>query len=364
MFCPRCLRPSAEPARTHCPHDGAELSTASRIECVRRVPSALDGEVIEGRYVIRGFLGRGGMSSVYLAEDEQSGEPVAVKILDQQSAKKALLRERFQREAKIAAAIDHPSVVQIQGSGARPDGSLYLVLEFLFGESLGDLLRRDGIVEPAFARPVIHAAASGLRAAHAAGIIHRDIKPDNLFLVGERGDSYALKILDFGMAKLDEQSLTAVGVAVGTLAFMAPEQALTDPVDARTDVYGLGVVLFRMLTGRLPFEPSERALIVAQHLFASPPRPGDLRPGLDPRLEALVLRALRKHPDNRFPSMDALLADLERISGEPGGPVSEAPLLRDPDVYEPVSPFARSASYSFQVRLGQKPAPPRLRKER
>ncbi len=364
MFCPRCLRPFAESAQRHCPHDGAELSSASRIECVRRVPSALDGEVIEGRYVIRGFLGRGGMSSVYLAEDVRTGEPAAVKILDEQSAKKAMLRERFQREAKIAAAIAHPSVVRIEGAGERADGSLYLVLEFLFGESLGELLRRDGIVEPAFALPVIRAAASGLAAAHAAGIIHRDIKPDNLFLVGERGDSYALKILDFGMAKLDAVNLTAAGVAVGTLAFMAPEQALTDPVDARTDVYALGVVAFRMLTGRLPFEPSERALIVAQHLFSAPPRPAELRPGLDPRLDALVLRALRKHPDNRFPSMDALLADLDAISAAPSGPVGEAKLAREPDVYEAVSPFARSAAYSFQVRLGHKPAPPRLRKER
>jgi serine/threonine protein kinase len=364
MFCPRCLRSAADTALTRCPFDGAALLDAPRIESVKPVPSALDGEVLAGRYVIRGFLGKGGMSSVYLAEDQRSGEPVAVKILDRESAQKSRLRERFQREVKIAAAIDHPSVVRIEGTGERPDGSLYLVLEFLFGESLGELLRRDGALEPAFALRLIRAAASGLAAAHAAGIIHRDIKPDNLFLLGARGDCYGLKILDFGMAKLDEANLTAAGVAVGTLSYMAPEQALTDPVDARTDVYGLGVVLFQMLTGRLPFQPSERGLIVAQHLFAAPPRPSELCPGLDPRLEALVLRALRKHPDNRFPSMDALLAELDSLFVEPTGPLPASPLARDPDVYEPVSPFARAAAYSFEVRLGQKPAPPRLRKDR
>ncbi|MFO0757524.1 MAG: protein kinase [Byssovorax sp.] len=239
------------------------------------------------------------------------------------------------------------------------------MLEYLHGESLGELLRREAQIEPSLALALIRAAAEGLAAAHAAGIIHRDIKPDNLFLVGERGNAHALRILDFGMAKLDAVTVTGVGVAVGTLAFMAPEQALTDPVDARTDVYGLGVVLFRMLTGRLPFEPNEKAMIVAAHLFYPPPPLRELLPDVDPRLAALVARALRKHPDNRFGSMNELIAEIDRIQREPAGaPASEAPLARSPDAYQPVSPFARSAAYSFEVRLGQKPAPPRLRKAR
>src|SRR5580692_3812721 len=142
-------------------------------------------------------------------------------------------------------------------------------------------------------------AASALAAAHRAGIIHRDVKPDNLFLVGERGAPYTLKVVDFGMAKLTEaSSLSQSGMALGMLAYIAPEQALADPVDGRTDVYGLGVVLYRTVTGKLPFEAPDDARLVAAHLFAAPPRPSLVKPGLDPRLEAVILNAMRKRPEN------------------------------------------------------------------
>src|SRR5262249_11507306 len=157
-------------------------------------------------------------------------------------------------------------------------GSPYLVLEFLFGESLGDLLRRDQVLDADIALPILGQTASGLAAAHEAGIVHRDVKPGNLYLLGEPGDPYAVEILDFGLAKLSASStLTAAGVAVGTIEYMAPEQAVSDTADARSDIYGLGVVMYRMFTGALPFQGKEEGEILAQQLLAQPPPPSDLR---------------------------------------------------------------------------------------
>jgi serine/threonine-protein kinase len=274
-------------------------------------------------------------------------------------AKNAVARERFLREVEVAATIGHPNVVQVLDAGERPDGSPFIVLEFLHGESLGDLLRRDGSVEPAFGLPMLCKAAAALDAAHRAGIVHRDVKPDNLFLLGERGAPYTLKVVDFGMAKLQEGShLSQTGMTVGTIAYIAPEQALADPIDGRTDVYGLGVVMYRTLTGKLPFEARDDATLLAMHLFLPPPPPTSVRPGLDPRIEAVILTALRKRPENRYPTMAALLADLERISqpdappsagvdqpdGPRGGDVVLAPLSVLPDIYEPVTQTAREAA--------------------
>ncbi len=188
-------------------------------------------------------------------------------------------------------------------------------------------------------------AASALAAAHRAGIIHRDVKPDNLFLVGERGAPYTLKVVDFGMAKLSEaSSLSVAGMALGTLQYIAPEQALADPVDGRTDVYGLGVVLYRMLTGKMPFEANDDATLVAHHLFTPAPLPSLVKPGIDPRLEAVILTAMRKRPENRYPSMTAVEEDLERILGQRDGAVVPAPIRHEPDHYEAVNPSARSAA--------------------
>jgi eukaryotic-like serine/threonine-protein kinase len=301
--------------------------------------------VLEGRYEVRGIIGKGGMARVYLADDVRTRRAVAVKILSRDFARDPVARERFLREIEVSATIGHPNVVQVLDAGERPDGSPFIVLEFLHGESLGELLRRDGYVEAAFAVPMLARAASALSAAHRVGIIHRDVKPDNLFLVGERGAPYTLKVVDFGMAKLTEAtSLSQSGMALGTLQYIAPEQALADPVDGRTDVYGLGVVLYRTVTGKLPFEAQDDARLVAHHLFAPPPRPSLVKPGLDPRLDAVILNAMRKRPENRYPTMKALEEDLERILGERDGAVVPAPLVREPDHYEAQNPSARAAA--------------------
>src|SRR5580704_5126492 len=292
MFCPRCHK-SYDAGQQLCADDGAPLQDGAEIDFLRARPTTQVGAMLEGRYELRGLIGRGGMARVYLAEDTTTKRPVAVKILNRDVAADRVARERFLREIEVAASIGHPNIVEVLDAGERRDGSPFIVLEFLHGESLGELLRRDGVVEEAFAVPMMARAASALAAAHRAGIIHRDVKPDNLVLVGERGAPYSLKVVDFGMAKLQEASkLSQTGMTLGTLSYIAPEQALGDPVDARTDVYGLGVVMYRAVTGRLPFDVPDDALLVAHHLFVPPVRPTLIKPGLDPRFEAVMLAAL------------------------------------------------------------------------
>lgn len=345
MFCPRCHRAYDGPSRRFCPDDGAELLGGPRIAHIRARPTRELGAILEGRYRVRGIIGNGAMSRVYLAEDTRTGEPVAVKILNRDVAQDPVQRERFLREIEVAASIGHPNVVQVFDAGERPDGSPFIVLEFLHGESLGDLLRRDSAVEPAFALPLLAQAAGALSAAHRAGIIHRDVKPDNLFLCGERGAPYAMKVVDFGMAKLEEaRSLSQTGVTLGTLAYIAPEQSIADPVDARTDVYGLGVVMYRMFAGSLPFDVEDQPSLVASHLFVTPRPPSAARPGLDPRIDTVVMTALRKRPENRYPTMAALAEDLDRIMGRREGQVVGAPITVTPDRYEAVKPTGKAAA--------------------
>lgn len=328
-----------------CPDDGAPLSAGSRLKFIKARPTKQVGVILEGRYELRGLLGKGGMAKVYLAEDLRTRLPVAVKILHPGVAREPRERERFLREIEVAATIRHPHVVQVVDAGERPDGSPYIVLEFLHGESLGDLLRRDDSVEASFLLPLMADVASALAAAHAVGVVHRDIKPDNLYLLGERGAPYAIKVVDFGLAKVQQSSkLSTTGMAIGTLEYIAPEQALAEKVDARTDVYGLGVCMYRALTGRLPFQAPNDPLLVAQQLFLPPPRPSRVRPGLDLRIDDVILTAMRKRPENRYPTMAALLEDLERILGRREGPVMEGPMRVLPDLYEPISHSSREAA--------------------
>lgn len=374
MFCSMCRRDFA-PDHRFCPYDGELLSPpAKEVSGVtpasrpaadhgagsarRAAPSsqpAGEPEVVLGsRYRIRGFIGKGGMARVYLAEDVQSGDPVAIKVLDHAHALSSHARSRFLREAKAVSRIGHDNIVKILDLGLSTDGAPYLVLEFLDGESLGERLRREPRMPPELALPALRQMAAGLAAAHRAGIIHRDVKPDNVFLLRE--PSHAVKLLDFGLAKLDNQTnFTKTGVAVGTMDYMAPEQVVTDRPDARTDVYGLGVLMYRMLTGQLPFQAKEDTDLLARHLLLPVPPPSLDVDGIDARTELVVLTALRKNPDNRYASMDDFGEDLERLVGKRGGPLLAERLRSEPDVYLPKSFFAKNAALFFYQKLGMNP---------
>jgi serine/threonine-protein kinase len=349
MICPRCHETYAGAAAKVCRHDGEPLTQVAEVELVESDATPDEGIAFGKRYVVRGLLGEGAMSRVYLAEDAFTKRLVAVKVLAGPDARVPEARERFFREVRTTGSLAHANVVELLEAGQRKDGSPYLVMEYLFGETLGERLRRDGWLELRQSLWIARQAASALAAAHQAGVIHRDIKPDNLFLVGERGRPRGIKVLDFGLARLQgESGFTAVGVTVGTLEYMAPEQAVKDNTGPRTDMYALGVVLYRMITGILPFGGSAAELL-AQHVILEPPPLSDHVPGLDPRVEKVVLTTLRKLPRNRYPSMEDFIVDLDRLLDEQHDDVGG--MLWEPDVYVPQSAYARNVAGFLYAKL-------------
>ena len=304
------------------------------------LPSIQSGVLLGARYEVRGFIGKGAMARVYLAQDLEKREPVAVKVLDVVAHRDHEARERFLREATAVAGIEHPNIVKVFDTGERGDGAPYLVMEYLFGETLGGYLRREGKMKGSLALPLMCKTASALAAAHEVGVIHRDVKPDNLFLIGEPGEPYDIRLLDFGFARLRKSRMTAAGMAVGTAEYMAPEQGLSDPVDARSDVYGLGAVMYRALTGEFPFTAGDDAEMIARLVLFPPRPPKEVTPDLDDDLAAIVTRAMRKRPYNRYSSMERMQSDLESVRARRGTPLLANKPIVLPDDYEPQGPIA------------------------
>jgi serine/threonine-protein kinase len=340
-------------AHRFCPFDQSPLSDRPVAELVEGRPSSRQSGVYGERYAVRGFVGRGSMTNVLLGEDVFSHLPVAIKILDERHAHDAAIRKRFAQESAAMGRVHHPHVVQALAWGEGADGLPYLVLEHLEGESFADLLQRSPLPPMPISMLVLRQMASALEATHQAGVVHRDIKPANILLIGEPGAPRASKLLDFGLAKvLEGSAVTIAGTAIGTFEYMAPEQVVSEPVDARTDIYGLGVVAYRALTGRLPF-PDEGVMLLARQLISPPPRPSELRPGLDPRAERMLLAAIRKDPAQRYPSMDDFLDDLELIAGLREGELLADCLPGGEDVYHPGPGYARSAARYLHGKLGR-----------
>jgi serine/threonine protein kinase len=256
------------------------------------------------RYRLERPLGHGGMASVYLGRDTDLDRPVAVKLLAENAAGDDGLRERFVREARIAARLSHPNVVSIFDAG-EDDGRPYIVMECIEGETLSELLARRGRLPPEEARELALQAARGLAHAHAAGLVHRDIKPQNLLL---REDG-TLKIADFGIARAAEgTALTQAGTVLGTAAYLAPEQALGEEVTPAADVYSLGAVLYELLTGRPPYEFDSLAdLAEKQRRHAITPV-RELAPDVPPDLEDVVMRCLARNPAYRPEKLEEALA--------------------------------------------------------
>jgi serine/threonine-protein kinase len=316
-------------------------------------PSQLTGAILDGRYKIHGFLNRGSTARVYLAEDFETGAPVVVKMLSPESARNPELRARIATEARATIAVRHPNVVDVLGVGETQGGLPYLVMEALPGEPLDELLRKTPMLPPDLALVLARQAAAGLCATHAAGVVHRDVKPGNLLVLGAPDQPYGLKLLDYGLAKLwDQHPPSEANAIVGTVEYMAPEQILVEAVDARSDVYALGVVMFRLFTGQLPFETSVGPMVLRHQLFSPIPPPSWLDDEIDPRLEALILNATRKHPENRYPTMQALLADLDAIVGLSGNDVALRPLDKTPDAYEPRTERGREALDVLSRKFG------------
>jgi serine/threonine-protein kinase len=283
------------------------------------VSDTLIGTVFDGRYRIIRKLGAGGMADVYLAEDQELGRRVAIKILNDRHAADDSFIERFRREAKNAAGLSHPNIVSIYDRG-EAEGTYYIAMEFLDGRSLKELIVGRG---PAPIKTAIDYARQILAAvgfAHRHGIVHRDIKPHNV-LVGSEG---RLKVTDFGIARSGASQMTEVGSIIGTAQYLSPEQARGAPVDQTSDLYSVGVVLFEMLTGQVPFTGDTPLEIAMKHLSEVPKPPSELRPEVPHDLDSVVLRALAKDPAERYQGADEMDADLARVlEGLPVDPETE-----------------------------------------
>jgi serine/threonine protein kinase len=265
-----------------------------------------------GRYRVERVLGGGGMAVVYLARDEELDRPVAIKVLADNLAADENFRKRFLREARLAARVAHPNIVQVYDSG-EADGRPYIVMEYVEGKTLAALLARRGRLPPAEAVELALQVCTGLEHAHRAGLVHRDIKPQNLII---RGDG-TVKIVDFGIARSAQGTqLTEAGSVLGTAAYLAPEQAAGEDVTLAADVYALGVVLYEMLTGRTPHTAESLSEFVARGHEQPIAALRELAPEAPEALEDVVMRSLARIPQYRQPSAEALAAELAATSAE------------------------------------------------
>jgi len=303
-FCPRCGGPVVDP---------------------------LIGAVVGERYRIVSRIGVGGMGAVYRAEHTMMRRDLAIKVLLSELGGREEFARRFEREAESASRLTHPNIITVTDFGRTPDGALFLAMEFLAGESLTSVISQ-GPLPRARALAIVRQILRALDHAHAAGVVHRDLKPDNIMLVERDGQRDVVKILDFGIAKVTEPTsggevLTQAGVIFGTPEYLSPEQAIGTHVDARADLYAAGVILYEMLAGRRPFESEDKVKIISMHLSHAPPRMRDVNPAVEvpPALEQVVLQAMEKHRENRFASAIAFLQALEdsELVGDPSLPLLE-----------------------------------------
>jgi eukaryotic-like serine/threonine-protein kinase len=280
-------------------------------------------EPLSGRYELGDILGFGGMSEVHLARDVRLHRDVAVKVLRADLARDPSFYLRFRREAQNAAALNHPSIVAVYDTGEAetPTGPLpYIVMEYVDGVTLRDIVHTEGPMPPRRAIEIIADACQALNFSHQNGIIHRDVKPANIMI----SSTNAVKVMDFGIARAiaDSSSVTQTAAVIGTAQYLSPEQARGDPVDARSDVYSLGCVLYEILTGEPPFTGDSPVSVAYQHVREDPIPPSERHEGISPDLDAVVLKALAKNPENRYQTAAEMRADLVRVHN---GETPEAP---------------------------------------
>jgi serine/threonine protein kinase len=316
--CAQCRAPIPPGARncTRCgiTLSGVDVETLPGTGSYAGVPQSdgMIGRWVLDQYVVKAKLGEGGMGAVYVAEQPAIGRLAIIKVIHPWLSRDQTVSTRFATEAKAAARLQNPHIVAIYNYGRMADGTLFLAMEHLEGFTLGSVLRKQGRLEPARAVAIATQCCEALAHAHRRGVVHRDLKPSNIMLVvRERGPEF-VKVLDFGIAKLDGGEGTAAGVMLGTPQYMSPEQLTGKPIDGRSDIYSLGVLLYEMLAGRPPFVCDAAVAYVHKHLNEHPPPIAQVAPGLrvPPALEACIMRALAKGPHQRPQSAEQFADEL------------------------------------------------------
>jgi tRNA A-37 threonylcarbamoyl transferase component Bud32 len=365
-WCARCQRRLYDQSAAFCPFDGTRLEVPASEE------SSADpylGSTL-GQFHLLAAIGSGSMGNVYRAWQAGMERTVAIKLLRADLLDDGELRRRFLREGRAAARLSHPNIVSVFMVGETDDGVPYLVMEHLSGETL-DRVLDDGVrLPPARAAAIARQVASALAEAHAAGIVHRDLKPGNVVLLAQRGAGEQVKLFDFGIAKIADRLLvggdvgriTRDGEIFGTPNYIAPEQAQGGALDGRADLYSLGILLYRMLAGKLPFEGNAVAVMLA-HISREPPHLAEVAPDVDPALVDLVMRCLAKDPDRRFASAEAFIGALDRAVT--AGPLGRARTpLATPQAVEavgrvsaPLAAVSRDQADASETGLWASPRP-------
>ena len=287
---------------------------------------ALVGRTIAGKFLIESFLGGGAMGKVYRARQVALEKTVAVKVMHRELASDGMFAARFHREAKAASRLDHPNSIRVIDFGEEPDGLLYLAMEFVDGSDLFQVIQNEWPLSPSRIGEIVCQALAALAVAHDMNVVHRDLKPENIMILkgkdDEGRDIDIVKVCDFGIAKINDArgdadakgkpgaKLTTQGLVVGTPEYMSPEQGRGEPLDARSDLYSVGIILYQMLTGRVPFEAESAIGIVLKHVSEEPVPPSQVRPGVDPSIEAVCLKAMRKKREDRYQTAREMRSEL------------------------------------------------------
>ncbi|HNH81403.1 MAG TPA: protein kinase [Acidobacteriota bacterium] len=330
-------------------------------------PDPLIGMVLDGKYRLDRILGIGGMATVYAATRLQFGDTVAIKVLSAEAMQQHQAVKRFEREARAVASIKHPNVISVYDFGALPDERAYMVMEYIRGESLREELKANGRLTSERAVQVMRAVCAAVQAAHEEGVIHRDLKPENVMLARHRDGTEIVKVVDFGVAELHESAaasamtkLTEVGLMVGTPHYMSPEQCRSETLDKRSDVYSLGIILYELLTGTVPFNARTVSAVIIQHATEPPRRLRDLSPDIPWSLEQVVLRALEKDRSRRPQSAAELSQNLQMAFDSLQAQTNQTLISQQPPTRELRAPttFPTLPPVSFETEVRDTPPRP------